>query len=164
MATAPMSNSAMTDQTFRPVVQNGVPDEVPSFGSDGVVAAIVVEVDDDVVEELVVEEVELVVDARWVVVVLLRCVVVVAGAAVVVGAGIVVEVETVDELVEDEELDEVGGSSALASLNPNAKIPRTITKAAAHNAAMADRRGVDGRITGATLDRRTHRIRPVERC
>jgi hypothetical protein len=137
---------------------------------DGPAAAAIVVVDDEVVEVL---EVELVVVERCVVVVL-RCVVVVRGAwVVVVGAGVSgvgagvsgvgagvsgvgAGVSGVGAGVSG--VGVVGGSGSTAPAgptpSPNANIPTINTSKAPPRAATAARRGVDGRITSLTLDRR----------
>ena len=115
---------------------------------DGPATAAIVVVVDEVVEVL---EVELVVVERCVVVVL-RCVVVVRGAwvvvvgalVVVVGATVVVVVEAVVVVV----------SSAPAGPTPMPNIAVMSSSTAPPRAATAARRGVDGRITCPTLDRR----------
>ena len=115
---------------------------------DGPATAAIVVVVDEVVEVL---EVELVVVERCVVVVL-RCVVVVRGAwvvvvgalVVVVGATVVVVVEAVVVVV----------SSAPAGPTPMPNIATMSSSTAPPRAATAARRGVDGRITCPTLDRR----------
>ena len=123
---------------------------------DGPATAAIVVVDDEVVEVL---EVELVVVERCVVVVL-RCVVVVRGAwVVVVGAGVSgvgAGVSGVGAGVSG--VGVVGGSGSTAPAgptpSPNANIPTINTSKAPPRAATAARRGVDGRITSLTLDRR----------
>jgi hypothetical protein len=124
---------------------------------DGPATAAIVVVDDEVVEVL---EVELVVVERCVVVVL-RCVVVVRGAwVVVVGAGaavVVVVGATVVVVVGSAVVGGVGGgsgSTAPAVPSPNANVPTINASMAPPRAATAARRGVDGRITALTLDRR----------
>ena len=115
---------------------------------DGPATAAIVVVVDEVVEVL---EVELVVVERCVVVVL-RCVVVVRGAwvvvvgalVVVVGATVVVVVEAVVVVV----------SSAPAGPTPMPNIATMSSSTAPPRAATPARRGVDGRITCPTLDRR----------
>jgi hypothetical protein len=120
---------------------------------DGPAAAAIVVVVDEVVEVLEVVEVELV-DVDRCVVVVLRCVVVVRGAwVVVVGAGAAVVVVVVGSAV----VGVVGGgsgSTAPAVPSPNANIPTIKTSKAPPRAASEARRGVDGRITCSTLDRR----------
>ena len=123
---------------------------------DGPAAAAIVVVDDEVVEVLEVLEVELVVVERCVVVVL-RCVVVVRGAwvvvvgaiVVVVGAAVVVVVGSAVVVV-----DEGSGSTAPAVPRPKANVPSINASAAMPSATIEARRGVDGRITPLTLDRR----------
>ena len=118
---------------------------------DGPAAAAIVVVDDEVVEVL---EVELVVVERCVVVVL-RCVVVVRGAWVVVvgaGAAVVVVVGAGVSVVVVESVD--GGVWAPAVPSPKANVPTINASMAPPRAATATRRGVDGRITALTLDRR----------
>ena len=118
---------------------------------DGPAAAAIVVVVDEVVEVLEVVEVELV-DVDRCVVVVLRCVVVVRGAwvvvvgalVVVVGATVVVVVEAVVVVV----------SSAPAVPTPMPNIATMSSSTAPPRAATAARRGVDGRITCPTLDRR----------
>ena len=118
---------------------------------DGPATAAIVVVVDEVVEVL---EVELVVVERCVVVVL-RCVVVVRGAWVVVVGALVVVVGATVVVVEA-----VvggggggGGSSAPAGPTPMPNIATMSSSTAPARAATAARRGVDGRITGLTLDR-----------
>ena len=108
---------------------------------DGPAAAAIVVVDDEVVEVLEVLEVELV-DVERCVVVVLRCVVVVRGVWVVVVGAIVVVVG------------EGSGSTALAVPRPKPNVPSINTSAAMPSATIEARRGVDGRITPLTLDRR----------
>lgn len=119
---------------------------------DGPATAAIVVVVDEVVEVL---EVELVVVERCVVVVL-RCVVVVRGAwVVVVGALVVVVGATVVVVVGAAVVGVVGGgSSAPAGPAPMPNIATMSSSTAPPRAATAARRGVDGRITGPTLDRR----------
>ena len=118
---------------------------------DGPATAAIVVVVDEVVEVL---EVELVVVERCVVVVL-RCVVVVRGAwVVVVGALVVVVGATVVVVVEAVAGGGGGGSSAPAGPTPMPNIATMSSSTAPPRAATAARRGVDGRITGLTLDRR----------
>jgi Iap family predicted aminopeptidase len=108
---------------------------------------------DEVVEVLEVVEVELV-DVERCVVVVLRCVVVVRGAwVVVVGAGAAVVV-VVGAGVSVVVVVGGGGSSAPAGPTP---IPNTAIMSSSTvppRAATVARRGVDGRITPLTLDRR----------
>ena len=120
---------------------------------DGPATAAIVVVVDEVVEVL---EVELVVVERCVVVVL-RCVVVVRGAwVVVVGALVVVVGATVVVVVEAVAGGGGGGggSSAPAGPTPMPNIATMSSSTAPPRAATAARRGVDGRITCPTLDRR----------
>jgi len=117
----------------------------------GAAAAAIVVVVDEVVEVVDVLEVELVVVERCVVVVL-RCVVVVCGACVVVGAGAAVVVGATVVVVVDAVV--VVVSSAPAVPSPNAKVPIINASAVAPRSAMEARRGLDGRITSLTLDRR----------
>jgi hypothetical protein len=109
---------------------------------------------DEVVEVLEVVEVELV-DVERCVVVVLRCVVVVRGAWVVVvgaGAAVVVVVGAGGSVVV---VGSVGGEVwAPAVPSPKANIPTINTSTAPPRAATEVRRGVDGRITCSTLDRR----------
>jgi hypothetical protein len=145
---------------LRPLDQNGEPEPPEVSDEDGPVAAAIVVVVDEVVEVVEVLEVELV-DVDRCVVVVLRCVVVVrgawvvvvgAGASVVGGGGVVVvgaggSVVVVVVVV-------VVGSSAPAGPIP---IPNTAimsSSTAPPRAATEARRGVDGRITSLTLDRR----------
>jgi hypothetical protein len=112
-------------------------------------------VDDEVVEVL---EVELVVVERCVVVVL-RCVVVVRGVWVVVvgaGAAVVVVVGATVVVVVEAVVGGVvgGGSSAPAGPTPIPNTANMSSTTAPPRAATAARRGVDGRITPLTLDRR----------
>jgi len=115
----------------------------------GPAAAAIVVVDDEVVEVLEVLEVELV-DVERCVVVVLRCVVVVRGVwVVVVGAGVSGVGAGVSGVGGGG-----GGSSAPAGPTP---IPNTAimsNSTAPPRAASEARRGVDGRITPLTLDRR----------
>lgn len=119
---------------------------------DGPATAAIVVVVDEVVEVL---EVELVVVERCVVVVL-RCVVVVRGAwVVVVGALVVVVGATVVVVVGAAVVGVVGGgSSAPTGPTPMPNIAVMSSSTAPPRAATAARRGVDGRITCPTLDRR----------
>ena len=121
---------------------------------DGPATAAIVVVVDEVVEVL---EVELVVVERCVVVVL-RCVVVVRGAwVVVVGALVVVvgaTVVVVEAVVVGGGGGGGGGSSAPAGPTPMPNIATMSSSTAPPRAATAARRGVDGRITCPTLDRR----------
>ena len=121
---------------------------------DGPATAAIVVVVDEVVEVL---EVELVVVERCVVVVL-RCVVVVRGAwVVVVGALVVVvgaTVVVVEAVAGGGGGGGGGGSSAPAGPTPMPNIATMSSSTAPPRAATAARRGVDGRITGLTLDRR----------
>lgn len=122
---------------------------------DGPAAAAIVVVVDEVVEVLEVVEVELV-DVDRCVVVVLRCVVVVRGAWVVVVGALVVDVGATVVVVES-----VvggggggGGSSAPAGPTPMPNIAIMSRSTAPPRAAKEARRGVDGRITCSTLDRR----------
>lgn len=120
---------------------------------DGPAAAAIVVVDDEVVEVLEVLEVELV-DVERCVVVVLRCVVVVRGVWVVVVGAIVVVVGAAVVVVVGAAVVVVVVSSAPAGPTP---IPNTAIMSgstAPPRAATAARRGVDGRITSLTLDRR----------
>ena len=120
---------------------------------DGPAAAAIVVVDDEVVEGVEVLEVELV-DVERCVVVVLRCVVVVRGVwVVVVGAIVVVVVVGAGGSVVV--VGSVGGGvRAPAVPSPKANIPTINTSTAPPRAATEVRRGVDGRITSLTLDRR----------
>ena len=119
---------------------------------DGPAAAAIVVVVDEVVEVLEVVEVELV-DVDRCVVVVLRCVVVVRGAwVVVVGALVVVVGATV--VVVGAAVVVVVGSSAPAGPTPMPNIAIMSSSTAPPRAATEARRGVDGRITCSTLDRR----------
>jgi len=95
----------------------------------------------------------------------LLCVVVVCGAwvmvgAAVVGVGAVVVVVDVDVVVLEVEL-VVVVSSAPAGPAPIAKIEIMSTNIAPLKPATEARRGEDGRITGATLDRRHRETRAI---
>ena len=121
---------------------------------DGPAAAAIVVVVDEVVEVLEVVEVELV-DVDRCVVVVLRCVVVVRGAWVVVvgaGAAVVVVVGAGGSVVVVGS--DGGGVWAPAVPSPKANIPTINTSTAPPRTATEARRGVDGRITCSTLDRR----------
>jgi hypothetical protein len=125
---------------------------------DGPAAAAIVVVVDEVVEVLEVVEVELV-DVERCVVVVLRCVVVVRGAwvvvvgalVVVVGAAVVVVVGAGGSVVVVD-VDVVVVAPAGPTPMPNIAIISSST--ALPRAAKEARRGVDGRITCSTLDRR----------
>lgn len=120
---------------------------------DGPAAAAIVVVVDEVVEVLEVVEVELV-DVERCVVVVLRCVVVVRGAwVVVVGAGAAVVV-VVGAGVSVVVVVGGGGSSAPAGPTPMPNIATMSSSTVPPRAATVARRGVDGRITCSTLDRR----------
>ncbi len=110
---------------------------------------------DEVVDVLEVVEVELVVVERCVVVVL-RCVVVVRGVwVVVVGAVVVVVGAAVVVVVGAAVVGVVGGgSSAPTGPAPMPNIAIMSRSTAPPRAAKEARRGVDGRITCSTLDRR----------
>jgi|GEM_PF-2114064 hypothetical protein len=148
-----MSSRVTTAAIFRPLDQNGELDPPELSDEDGPAAAAIVVVDDEVVEVL---EVELV-DVERCVVVVLRCVVVVRGAwvvvvgaiVVVVGAAVVVVVGSAVVVV-----DEGSGSTAPAVPRPKANVPSINASAAMPSATIEARRGVDGRITPLTLDRR----------
>ena len=116
-------------------------------------AAIVVVVDDDVVDVLEVLDVELV-DVERCVVVVSRCVVVVCGAwvVVVVGSGGAVVVVDGAGVIVVVVVDEGSGSTAPAVPRPKANVPSINTSAAAPSAAIAARRGANGLITSPTLD------------
>lgn len=120
---------------------------------DGPAAAAIVVVVDEVVEVLEVVEVELV-DVDRCVVVVLRCVVVVRGAWVVVVGALVVVVGAAVVVVVGAAVVVVVGSSAPAGPTPMPNIAIMSSSTAPPKAAAAARRGVDGRITHSTLDRR----------
>jgi hypothetical protein len=145
-----MSSRVTTAAIFRPLDQNGELDPPELSDEDGPAAAAIVVVDDEVVEVL---EVELV-DVERCVVVVLRCVVVVRGAWVVVVGAIVVVVGAAVVVVVGAAVVVVVVSSAPAGPTP---IPNTAIMSSSTvppRAATVARRGVDGRITPLTLDRR----------
>jgi hypothetical protein len=145
-----MSSRVTTAAIFRPLDQNGELDPPELSDEDGPAAAAIVVVDDEVVEVL---EVELV-DVERCVVVVLRCVVVVRGAwVVVVGAGAAVVV-VVGAGVSVVVVVGGGGSSAPAGPTPMPNIATMSSSTVPPRAATVARRGVDGRITCSTLDRR----------
>jgi hypothetical protein len=156
MPTAARSNRVTTAAIFRPLDQNGELEPPEVSDEDGPAAAAIVVVDDEVVEVVEVLEVELV-DVERCVVVVLRCVVVVCGAwvvvvgaiVVVVGAAVVVVVGAAVVVV-----DEGSGSTAPAVPRPKPNVPSINASAAMPSATIEARRGVDGRITPLTLDRR----------
>jgi hypothetical protein len=154
MPTAARSNRVTTAAIFRPLDQNGELEPPEVSDEDGPAAAAIVVVVDEVVEVPEVLEVELV-DVERCVVVVLRCVVVVRGAWVVVvgaGAAVVVVVGAGGSVVV---VGSVGGGVwAPAVPSPKANIPTINTSTAPPRAATEARRGVDGRITPLTLDRR----------
>jgi hypothetical protein len=153
MPTAARSNRVTTAAIFRPLDQNGEP-EPPEVSDDGPAAAAIVVVVEEVVEVLEVLEVELV-DVDRCVVVVLRCVVVVRGVwVVVVGAGAAVVVVVGATVVVVVEAVVVVVSSAPAGPTPMQNTAIMSSSTAPPRAATEARRGVDGRITSLTLDRR----------
>jgi hypothetical protein len=152
---------------LRPLDQNGEPEPPEVSDEDGPVAAAIVVVVDEVVEVVEVLEVELV-DVDRCVVVVLRCVVVVRGAwvvvvgaavVVVVGAAVVVVVGAAVVVVVGAAVVVVVGAAVVVVVAPAGPIPIPNTaimssSTAPPRAATEARRGVDGRITSLTLDRR----------